>query len=164
MNLALISTSSYSKENEQNLNKTIYNGVSIDDCFKKNLITETERNILYREFPKGYFTCWGTHDGLTFKHFDKLEKNDLLIGGKKTIANLKGKIAYVMNRPNSELGKFLWNSESWKWIFFIKDIKEIEEKLEIINTIIGYKANNRIQGFSVKENITQNAENYINKL
>ena len=163
-NIAIISTSKSNSKNEENITKTLLTGESIQRCFNLGLITEIEKNILDRMFPNGYFKCWGTHDGLTYKQFDKLERNDIFVGGNHDVVDLVGKVVYVMERENSALGNYLWNSPEWKWIWFVSDIREINAPLDGLNRLLGYKPNNVIQGFTVKKDIDEDAINdYLNR-
>ena len=146
----MFSSTEANEKNRQNLDRTIWFGSSIEECYNEGLLTENERDILNRIYPEGRFFCWGTHDGSPKQQFDKIEVDDFVLASSGDYANITGSVSYVMPRPNPELGHKLWNSRDWKWIFFIKDIREVSIPLDNVQSLIGYY-DYTVQGLNVKE-------------
>lgn len=146
----MFSSTTLNEDNRQHLDTTIWSGVNIEECYNEELITLEERDILNRIYPNGRFNCWGTHDGVTKLQFDKIEVGDFVLASSGEFADITGYVSYVLPRPNSELGYKLWQSRDWKWIFFIKDIREVSVPLDKVQSLIGYY-DYTVQGLNVKE-------------
>ncbi len=154
----MFSSTQNNEINKKNLYRTIFNEISIQECYDEGLLTDVEKNDLTKVFPTGYFHCWGTHDGDTKKQFDKIEINDFVLASNGDYADISGKVVYVMRRENSKLGSKLWDSSEWKWIFFIAAIKIVTIPLDNVQSLIGYY-NYTVQGLNVKEH--NNVEHVI---
>lgn len=152
----MFSSTESNEDNREHLNTTIITGVSIIECFNHGLINETEKELLCQIYPEGRFYCWGTHDGVTKKQFDKIEDNDFVIGTTLGFITIIGTVSYIMERENPELGRYLWGSPDWKWIFFIKDIERVNVGQERPFSLIGYSSAYVVQGLMVKEHDNNN--------
>ena len=156
----MFSSTESNEDNREHLNTTIITGVSIIECFNHGLINETEKELLCQIYPEGRFYCWGTHDGVTKKQFDKIEDNDFVIGTTLGFITIIGTVSYIMERENPELGRYLWGSLDWKWIFFIKDIEHVNVGQDNPFRLIGYNPAYVVQGLMVKEH--DNNDRFIN--
>ena len=151
--IVCINSLSNNKKNEENINRTLIEGISILDCYNSGFITLSEKKILDRLYPSGKFHCWGAHDGrILSTTFSRIEEGDAVLGMNKDGANLIGYVIYKMTRKDSSFSKYLWGQEStWTNIFFITNIHNINVSKTKINEMLGFKDNYHLRKLIVKE-------------
>lgn len=119
-----------------------------------NFIDEKTTKLLKETYGNKRIPIWGTQPGkrdVNRHKWDKMKKGDLVLlaSNKRIIASatITGKI------DNKKLAEYLWETDdknnTWSLIYFLDNIKEQNIPYEIFNTIVGYKQNNKIQGFSM---------------
>lgn len=122
---------------------TIINGRTLDQI--QNL-SHNDRNNLNKLFGNEKIYIWGVQSLKAKNFWDEIEVNNALsiFYRKKRFIGL-GNIVYKLE--NAFLGNELWQSNDWKYIYFMKDFENINLSINDFNSIIGsnYQA---VLGFS----------------
>lgn len=105
---------------------------------------------LLQMYADNQIRIWGVTSSSKNK-WNKISMGDIvLFSANKTISS-SATIIYKLE--NEKLAEFLWgkdkNQQAWKYIYFIDELTELNVSYEAFNTIVNYKPNNIIQGFSV---------------
>lgn len=122
--------------------------VDIDDL--KPYITTKEYNDLLQIYPNKNCKIWGIKEG-NRKKWEKIDKGDVsLFSGDNKIFS-SAIVTYKM--INEELAEFLWGRDidgsTWKCIYFLDELQELDVSYSTFNKIVGYKQNYIIRGFSI---------------
>jgi len=133
---------------------TVENLVKISDC--KPFVAPQVQRLLESAHPSGLAGMWGVVPGqkdVNVGKWNRISVGDVvLFAADKKIRSS----AVVSSKFTSErLARHLWgeNSEgqTWKYMYSLDEIRPLEISYEKFNSIVGYKENNVIQGFTVMD-------------
>lgn len=133
-------------EAQENLKYTIYNGFPTEEL-RPYIPNEQYKRIkeTHGDFVKG----WGVQAGVV-KQFEKLMPGDTSLFAAEGKVFISGIVTEKV--VSDELAKKLWPNSTEKpfsWIYLLKDIRNQDIAVEELNKVVGYKPNNRVQGFVV---------------
>jgi len=131
---------------------TIENPIDIHEV--RELLSETDYEIVQEYYPDGIAAIWGVkpgHNDLNVRKWDKIQQGDIALFARFGKIISSGIITHKL--INKELSEHLWNVDddegTWEYIYFLDEIKKLDIPYSVFNPIAGYKPNNVIQGFSV---------------
>lgn len=131
---------------------TILNPVPIA-IIKKYVDEETFSRIL-TQYPNGLVYVWGVMNGekdVNKKKWEKITRGDITLFSKK--GGIFSSAVTTLTFHNKNLAQELWgvdkSGNTWENIYLVEDVKNINIPYHILNSILGYKENNIIQGFNV---------------
>lgn len=117
-------------------------------------ISPDKNKILNNVYHGRGFAIWGATPGSgNTATWTKMDQGDYVIFYQQGNLILIGEVAYKLR--NKELAYFLWGGnkqgETWEYIYFIINEKEIKVPAEIFNQYLGYRSNFTPQGFAAVE-------------
>lgn len=133
---------------------TVANLVDISSCAP--YVAPQVQRLLEEAHPTGKAGMWGVvpgHKAINVGKWNRISVGDVvLFAANKKITSA----AVVAAKFTSErLAKHLWNVNSegvtWKYMYSLDEIRTIDLTYEEFNSIVGYKSNNVIQGFTVMD-------------
>lgn len=132
--------------------ETVQNLVDIKSCLP--YVAPQVMRELEMAHPTGKAGMWGVVAGkgqVNVNKWKRISIGDLVLfaADKKIQAS-----AVVATKFTSErLASLLWNKneggETWKYMYSLDEIRDLDISYEEFNSIVGYKTNNVIQGFTV---------------
>jgi hypothetical protein len=150
------------KSGLENYKKTIKEPIDIkkyEKLFDNNL-----KNNLYNTSPSGKSAIWGIAAGnnnINKNKWQKISLGDVVLfcSDKKIICS--GIIQYKFH--SSILAEEIWgkdsNNNTWEYIYFLDEIKNLEITYKEFNKFVGYKENNIIRAFSILK--SKNSEKFL---
>tara|TARA_Y100000814_G_scaffold73656_1_gene45548 strand:+ start:163 stop:1122 length:960 start_codon:yes stop_codon:yes gene_type:complete len=140
-----------SKSAKQHFIDTIQKPVSIEKLSK--YVNKNDLNLLKDISSNGAYV-WGVTSGKNMVNknkWAKIERGDTALFSGNGIIFASGVVTHKIH--NVDLGLDLWGKDTdentWEYIFFLDEIKELNIAYLHFNRAIGYKDDNIIQGFSV---------------
>lgn len=133
---------------------TVENLVKISDC--KPFLTPEVQQLLESAHPNGLAGMWGVVPGkkdINVGKWNRISVGDVvLFAADKKIKSS----AVVASKFTSEsLARHLWvensQGQTWKYMYSLDEIRLLDIPYEKFNSIVGYKTNNVIQGFTVMD-------------
>jgi MoxR-like ATPase len=105
-------------------------------------------------FPSRAIATWGVTPGanqVNERKWERIADGDVALFLKESHAYAAGTVALKARAP--ELARELWGSnergETWEFVYFLKDVHEIDLPYGELNGLLGYEDANQFQGFNV---------------
>ncbi len=119
-----------------------------------SFLSEIQRKDLEEIYPNGTCCIWGiTPGGHNQLNWNKIDRGDVTLFSGGGIIFASGTTTYKFH--NRELAEKLWGynpkRETWEYIYFLEEIRELNIPYANFNKIIGYKSNYIIQGFTIPD-------------
>ena len=109
--------------------------------------------------------AWGVTPGnkdVNRNKWEKIQSGDITLFSSKGRIFSSGVVSYKIH--NKDLALKLWGTnktgETWEYMYFIDELKNVNIPYSLFNKVVGYKSNYIIQGFSILDE--EKSENIIN--
>jgi len=111
-------------------------------------LTDEERQRLEEIYPDKKIAMWGTRPGLR-RVWESVKEGDIVIFYSENYYICTAEVAF--KTINKKLAQKIWGKyktgETWEYIFFVKNIRELNMHRRDFNKIAGYAENFIPQGF-----------------
>lgn len=153
------------KNARKHYDETVAEPYRIADLFDK-LDPEVQETLIAHDLNE-YVHMWGAVPGSqNIKRWSKLRTDDGMLVYTKEGFTYYAKI--LCKTHNSKVAEHIWgkNNEgnTWEYIYFLKDLREVSIPKEVFSSFFGYKLNFTPQGFSNidKEKLNIRMKRYAN--
>ncbi|UEG48631.1 hypothetical protein LK994_08275 [Ferruginibacter lapsinanis] len=124
-------------------------------------ITAEEFQNLSQIYPTGLCYVWGvTPGGNNITKWDRIQRGDVTLFSKEGAIYASGVTTFKLHSRN--LASTLWgynnNGETWEYVYFLEEIRNLNIPYIEFNTTVGYANNYVIQGFGV---LTEEQSNLV---
>jgi len=131
---------------------TVEQLVSLDQIAE--FVGETDLRNLRSIFREEGAAAWGVTPGKRSagaSKWERMQTGDVALFSRKGKIFSAGTVVYKIHNP--ELARALWaedeEGQTWEYMYFLKDLRQLDISYEIFNLAAGYNPKNVIQGFSV---------------
>ena len=122
---------------------------------------------LVQAHPSGKAAVWGVVPGKSpgnINKWNRISAGDLVLFAADKRIRSYGLVSLKFN--SKKFAEKLWGqneeNQTWEYMYTLTDIKDIDISYEEFNDVVGYKANNVIQGFTVMDEAK--SEKFLNYL
>lgn len=105
-------------------------------------------------FPGGAVPTWGVTpgaNGANEKKWQRIEEGDVALFLRESRAYAAGTVSIKTRSP--ELARELWGTDpagqTWEYVYFLRDVHQVDIPYSELNRLLGYKEANPFQGFNV---------------
>tara|TARA_R100001369_G_scaffold2176_2_gene7370 strand:- start:27 stop:1013 length:987 start_codon:yes stop_codon:yes gene_type:complete len=134
----------------KNSDDAILKEFSIDKY--KDLMDQKDYEVLKGIYPDGIAKLRGITPGKNDSNVNKwksIEPGDVVLFYRKGVYELSAVTTYTLR--NQDLGLALWGidnkQQTWEYMYFLAEVKNIHLPKEELNRLVGYSENNFPQGF-----------------
>lgn len=134
----------------KNSDDAILKEISIDQY--KNLMDRKDYETLKRIYPDGIAKLRGITPGKNDSNVSKwksIEPGDVVLFYRKGIYQISAVTTYTLR--NQDLALEIWGidnrQQTWEYMYFLAEVKNINLAKEKLNRLVGYSENNFPQGF-----------------
>lgn len=146
------------EKGDENLEKTVNNFIDLEEI--RTYIKENQYKKLLEVYPNKLVKLWGVQGGKKDNYkisknvskWDKIKIGATVLFYSKEKFIKSAKVTFIL--WNKEIAKHLWNidsqKETWEYLYFIDNVKDIDINATEIFTLINTKENH-VQGLRVFE-------------
>lgn len=117
-------------------------------------LSQAELENLREKFPQEHVAAWGVTPGEGSRNqrkWERMNPGDVALFSRAGRIFSAGMVAKKIH--NAKLSRHLWgedeDGETWEYIYFLRDIRQVNIPYKKINAAAGYKEGNVIQAFNV---------------